>query len=59
MVDFVNKLNFSDQKYLTNRNVRDENYRGGFLFTMKEYFYHTKQIVIPCIFFNQILRKTR
>ena len=35
MVDFVNKLESSDQKYQTNGNVRDENYNGKFLFTIK------------------------
>ena len=35
MVDFVNKIEFSDNKYQTNGTVRDEKYKGKFLFTMK------------------------
>ena len=35
MVDFVNKLELSDQKYHTNINVRDVDYNGNILFTMK------------------------
>ena len=34
---FLNKLKLSDQKYQTNGNVRDENYRGKFLFPMKDF----------------------
>ena len=37
MVNFVNKLELSDQKYQTNGNVRDENYQGKLLFTMMEF----------------------
>ena len=35
MVNFVNKIELSDQKYQTNGNVRDGNYKGRFLFPMK------------------------
>ena len=35
MVDFLNKLELSDQKYQTNGIVRYENYGRKFLFTMK------------------------
>ena len=35
MVEFANKLDSSDQKYQTNGIVRDENYKGKFLFAMK------------------------
>ena len=35
MVDFVNNLELTDQKFQTNRNVRDEKYNGKFLFPMK------------------------
>ena len=31
MVDIVNRLDKSDQKYQTNENVRDENYKGKLL----------------------------
>ena len=34
MVDFVDKLELSDQKYQTNGIVRDENYKGKFLFNI-------------------------
>ena len=34
-MNFVNILELSDQKYHTNGNVRDENYKGRFLFPMK------------------------
>ena len=37
MMDFANKLQFSDQKYQTNGNIRDRNYKENFLFTMKEF----------------------
>ena len=37
MVGFVNKLELSDQKYQTNGNLRDENYKGKFLFSMKDF----------------------
>ena len=37
MVDFVNKLEFNDQKYQTNATVRHENYKGKSLFTMKKF----------------------
>ena len=36
MVDFLNKLELSYQKYHTIGNVIDENYKGEFLFPMKE-----------------------
>ena len=32
MVDFLNKLEISDQQYKTNGTVRDDNYKGNFLF---------------------------
>ena len=35
MVDFLNKLELSDQKYQNNGNLRDEHYNGKFLFPMK------------------------
>ena len=34
MVDSVNKREFSDKKYQTNGNVKDEKYKGKFLFTI-------------------------
>ena len=37
MVDFLNKLELIDQKYHTNGNVRDENYKGKFLFHINEF----------------------
>ena len=37
MVDSVNKLELSDQKYQTNGNVRDENYNRKLLFPMKDF----------------------
>ena len=37
LMDFVNKLYLSDQKYHTNGNIEDENYKGKFLFTMKDF----------------------
>ena len=36
MIDFVNKLELSDQKYHNNGNIRDENFNEMFLFSMKE-----------------------
>ena len=37
MVDILNQLKLSVQKYQTNENVRDKNYKGKFLFTMKNF----------------------
>ena len=37
MVDLVNKIEFNDYNYQTNRTVRDESYKRKFLFTMKEF----------------------
>ena len=37
MINFVNKLELSDQRYYTNGNIRDGNYKGKFSFTMKEF----------------------
>ena len=37
MVDFVNKIELVDQKYPNNGNVRVENYKRKFLFTMKDF----------------------
>ena len=37
MMDFVIKLELSDQKYHTNANVRYEYYKEKFLFPMKEF----------------------
>ena len=37
MINFVNKIELSDQNYQTNGNVRYENYKGKFLFPMKEF----------------------
>ena len=34
---FVNKLELSDEKYQTNRNVRYENCKVDLLFTMKDF----------------------
>ena len=50
MVDFVNKLELSDQKYQTNINIRDENYKGKVLFTINEFlsFGTDRQPMILC-----------
>ena len=37
MVDFVNKLELSDKKYQTNRNIGYENYKGKLLFPMNKF----------------------
>ena len=37
MVDLLNKLELSDKKHQTNGHVRDEIYKGMFLFMMKEF----------------------
>ena len=36
MVDFVNKVEFIDQEYQTDGTVRDESYKGKFLFPTKD-----------------------
>ena len=33
MINFVNKIELSDQKYQTNGNVRDENFKEDLFFT--------------------------
>ena len=38
MINFVNKLELSDQKYQTNGNIRDENYKGDFLISYEGLF---------------------
>ena len=37
MVRFVNKLKLSDRKYQANITVKDENYRGKLLFTVRDF----------------------
>ena len=37
MVYFLNKLELSYQKYRTNGNVRDNNYKGKLLFAIKDF----------------------
>ena len=37
MINFVNKLELSDQKYQNNVYVRDEHYKGKLLFPMKDF----------------------
>ena len=37
MVHFVNKIEFNDQKCQINGTVIDNNYKGEFLFAMKEF----------------------
>ena len=37
-MDFVNKLDFSDQKHQTNGNLRYEHCKRNFLFPMKDSF---------------------
>ena len=37
MVNFVNKLELNYQQYQTNRNLRDGNYKGKFVFPMKDF----------------------
>ena len=37
MVDFVNKLELSDQKYHTNDDLRYKYYKGKYLFTMRDF----------------------
>ena len=37
MVNFVNKLEFNVHKYESNETIRDDNYKGWFLFTMKDF----------------------
>ena len=38
MVDFANKLELINQKYWTNVNIGYEQYKGKFLFPMKDFF---------------------
>ena len=37
MFYFVNKLELSDKKYQTNGTIRYDNYKGKFLFPMKDF----------------------
>ena len=54
MVDFLNKLESSDQKYRTNGNVRDKSYNVNFLFNMREFVlfgtYHQSMYFTSTIF---------
>ena len=36
-MDIVNEIELIDQKHQTNGNIRDENYKGKFLFTIKDF----------------------
>ena len=36
MVEFFNKIEFDDQRYGTNETLGDDNYKGKFLFLIKE-----------------------
>ena len=47
MVDFLNKLELSDQKYQTNVNVRYENHKVKLLFTMKEIRENINGVFVP------------
>ena len=53
MVDFVNKLDSSDQKYLTNGIVRDESNKRKLFFTMKDFVsfgaYHQSMYLMSTI----------
>ena len=53
MVDFVNKLDSSDQKYLTNGIVRDESNNRKLFFTMKDFLsfgaYHQSMYLMSTI----------
>ena len=37
MVDFLKNIELSDQKHQTGGNGRDENYKGNYLFLMKDF----------------------
>ena len=56
MVDFVNKIELSYQKYHTNGNVRDKNYEGKLLFPMKKFLSfgtdHQSMYFMSTIFLN-------
>ena len=49
MVDFLNKLELSDQKYHSNGKGIAENYKGKFLFPMKDFVSFGKYTFIQCI----------
>ena len=53
-MNFVNKIELSDQKYQNNVNVRYESYKGNFLYTMKEFVssltYHQSMYFMSNIF---------
>ena len=54
MVDFVNKLELSDQKYQTNGKIKDQNHNENFLFIMKDFVlfdtYHQSRYYMSTIF---------
>ena len=61
MVDFVNKLKLIDRKYQTNGNVRDENYKRGLLFPMKDFVsfitYHQSIYFMSTIFLKDKINR--
>ena len=56
-MDFVKKLELSDQKYQTNGNLEDEKYVGKLLFLMKDFVPYGK-IVSQCILCQPDSKKT-
>ena len=56
MVDFVNIIELSDQKYQTNGNVRDENYKVRFLFTMMEFVSFRIDILLMYFMSTKLLK---
>ena len=56
MIDFLNRLEFSDQKYQTNETVRYKNYKDRFLFPIKDFVSFGTDLQSTCFDVNQILK---
>ena len=51
MINLVNKLELSYERYQTNENVRDEHYKGKLLFPMKDFF-HLEHVFSQCVLYQ-------
>ena len=56
IVNFVNIIQFSDQKYKTNGTVRYEKYKGKFLFTMKGFLSFGTYLQSMCFMSARLLK---
>ena len=57
MVDFMNKLELSDQKYQTNGIVRYNNYKGKVLISYEGLFVIRKRSLVNVFYDNHIIKR--